>query len=130
MCKTQRQPAWIVLALLAACSGRSRGANDFSLPGDRGGAWPGGIGAVLRYNERERVLAIHRCPPEGAAARAGVREGDVIVAIDGAAVSGLSRHDVVARLRGEVGTTVTLRVRRDGAERDLRVERAPYQRPE
>ena len=52
------------------------------------------------------------------------------VAIDGAPVAEMDERGVVARLRGEVGTTVTLRVRRDGAEREVRVERAPYRRRE
>ena len=73
---------------------------------------------------------VHRAPADGAAARAGLREGDVIDAIDGEPVAGRAEREVVAALRGEVGTVVVLRVRGGdgGAGRDVRVERAPYRR--
>lgn len=85
---------------------------------------------MFRYGSTTRTLTVHEAPAEGAAARAGLREGDVVVAIDGTAVSGLEQREVMARLRGEVGTTVTLRVRRGAAEREVRVERGPYRRRE
>jgi C-terminal processing protease CtpA/Prc len=131
--KPQRPPAAIALAALAllACAGRSpAGAATLTLPGQRGGAWPGGVGAVLRYAASARRLTVHEAPADGAAARAGLRAGDEVLAIDGATVAELPQDAVVARLRGDVGTVVTLRIRRDGVERDVPVERAPYRRPE
>jgi carboxyl-terminal processing protease len=115
--------------LSVACS-VARGGGSVALPGERGGAWRGGVGAVFRYGASTRTLTVHEAPSGGAAARAGIHAGDVVVAIDGVALTTLEQHEVVARLRGEVGTTVTLRVRRDGAERDVRVERGPYGRRE
>jgi carboxyl-terminal processing protease len=88
--------------------------------------WPGGIHAVLRYRPAERALFIERVPANGAAARAGLQPGDEVVAIDGEPVSAMSEEALRARLRGEVGTHVRLRVRRDGAEREVDIERAPY----
>lgn len=137
MRKPQRHPALFLalslalpLALPGCPGGRTGGGGTLTLPGQRGGQWPGGVGAVLRYGATSHTLTVHEAPADGAAARAGVQAGDVVVAIDGAPVSGMDEREVVARLRGEVGTTVTLRVRRDGAERDVRVERAPYRRRE
>ena len=117
------------LFAVSACS-VARGGGSVALPGDRGGPWRGGVGAVFRYGSSTRALTVHEAPAGGAAARAGLHAGDAVVAIDGAAVSAMEQHEVIARLRGEVGTTVTLRVRRDGAERDVRVERGPYGRRE
>lgn len=135
MCKPQRTPtalfAALLLACLAACPARGRGARaGEGIPGvgERGGRWPGGIGAVLRFRETEGALVVHRAPEGGAAADAGLREGDAIVAIDGEPVRGRDRAAVVERLRGEVGTRVVLRVRRGAEERDVTVERAPYRR--
>lgn len=129
--KTQHRLLALALAALGglACN---RHQTPTGLPGvgDRGGSWPGGVGAVLRFRESEGLLVVHAAPPDGAAARAGLRVGDAVVAIDGHPVAGSSQPDVVARLRGEVGTTVTLRVRRDGTERDYPVERAPYRQSE
>lgn len=90
------------------------------------GSWPGGVGAVLRFRQREGVLVLSDVPARGAAARAGLRAGDVVVAIDGAPVAGLTLAQVVEKLRGQVGTRVVLRVRRGIVARDFTVERAPY----
>lgn len=96
------------------------------MPGSRGGAWPGGIGAVLRHSASERRLFVQRAPSEGAAARAGLRAGDELVEIDGTPVRDMDHASVVMRLRGEVGTRVRLTVAQDGGRRDVEVERAPY----
>lgn len=96
--------------------------------GNLGGQWPGGIGATLRHRPSEGVLVLDRVPEGGAASRAGLRHGATIVAIDGQPVRGHSPAELVARLRGEVGTVVVLRVRRADREEDVRVERAPYAR--
>jgi carboxyl-terminal processing protease len=95
-----------------------------------GGHWPGGIGAVLRFREHTGTLAVHECPTDGAAARAGLHVGDTILAIDGTLITGLDQSAVVSRLRGEVGTTVILRIQRPGepTEREVTIERAPYRR--
>ncbi len=130
MCKTQRRWAAAAAMVFAlACTPRQRRSLD-GFVGDRGGAWPGGIGAVLRVRAGDGRLFIHRAPDEGAAARAGLRAGDEITAIEGEPVAGIDRGVLVQRLRGEVGTTVRLTVRSDdgGATRDVSVERAPYRR--
>ncbi len=141
MCKSQRRTelffarslaALVALSALDACSTRSRrgSSGELSGLGDRGGSWPGGIGAVLRFRARDGLLVVHRAPADGAAARQGLREGDVIEAIDGVAVAGRTEREVVTALRGEVGTAVVLRVSGadGGAAREVSVERAPYRR--
>jgi S1-C subfamily serine protease len=109
-------------ALLGACPAGAPGLGNF------GGRWPGGIGATLRHRGAQGVLVLDRVPEGGAAARAGLRHGEVIVAVDGQPVRGRTPTELVARLRGEVGTVVVLRVRRGEREEDVRVERAPYAR--
>lgn len=89
-------------------------------------SWPGGIHAVLRYRASERALWVERVPAGGAAARAGLQPFDRILAIDGIPVDTLTESEIRARLRGEVGTQVRLRIRRNGNERDVVIERAPY----
>ena len=51
---------------------------------------------------------------ESPAQEAGIRAGDVIVAVDGVDVTGQSVDDVVGKVRGEEGSQVTLRITRDG----------------
>jgi regulator of sigma E protease len=56
--------------------------------------------------------------PGEPAERAGLKEGDVILSIDGAPVDA---ERTLAVIRGSVGKPLTLRVRRDAAERDFTV---------
>jgi carboxyl-terminal processing protease len=94
--------------------------------GDLGGPWTGGIGAVLRHRAHDSTLLVHDVPPRGTAAAAGLRPGDRVLAIDGLPVAELDARAIVSHLRGPVGSFVRLTVARDGVERTLRVERAPY----
>ncbi len=65
-------------------------------------------------------------PAGGAASRGGLHSHDRIVSIDGVPVATLSEETVRQRLHGEVGSHVRLRVERDGTEREVDIERAPY----
>jgi carboxyl-terminal processing protease len=66
-------------------------------------------------------------PVDSVADRAGLREGDRLIAVDGQPVEGLSSRSLRERLTGEVGSFVSLRVVRGEQELTLRIERAPYQ---
>lgn len=59
-------------------------------------------------------LYVGRVLREGPAYQAGLRHGDELVSIDGMAVSGKSYEQVVKMVRGEAGTNVKLRVKREG----------------
>lgn len=93
---------------------------------DPGRAWDGGIGAVLRFRERDRSLVVQDVPPDTAAARAGLAVGDEVVEIDGAPVADMTLEEVVRRLRGPVASRVRLAVRRAAVTREVEVEREPY----
>jgi carboxyl-terminal processing protease len=70
----------------------------------------GGIGVNFTLNDQGRiVLSPMR---DGPAARAGVQEGDILISIDGVALPEKAELDDAARIRGEVGTPVTIEVRR------------------
>ncbi|MFM2090484.1 MAG: hypothetical protein RLZZ127_973 [Planctomycetota bacterium] len=69
-----------------------------------------GIGAYLR-DEEGRVV-IDRVMPGRPAERAGVADGDVILAIDGETTTGLSLDQAVRRIRGPKGTAVRLTLSR------------------
>jgi len=59
------------------------------------------------------------------AARAGIKPGDFILAIDGAAVSEMTLSEAVEKLRGAIGSAVKLTMRREGASPfDLTLTRA------
>jgi carboxyl-terminal processing protease len=74
----------------------------------------GGIGIDLRVDsDFPRIVA----PSEGGPAeRAGLKTSDTIVKIDSASTRGVSLIEVVKRLRGPEGSTITLTVEREGAK--------------
>jgi carboxyl-terminal processing protease len=82
----------------------------------------GGIGVeVGLQDEYFTVIA----PMDGTpAARAGLQAGDRIVEIDHQPLKGRTLVDVVNQLRGEAGTDVHLRIRRDGEASDVSLTRA------
>ena len=71
----------------------------------------GGVGVELRRDAEGHLgLAPY---PDSPADRAGIRDGDVLLAVDGEAVTGgTSVDDARAWLHGEPGTTVTLTISR------------------
>ena len=69
-----------------------------------------GIELVLKNNLPTVVAPIADAPAE----KAGVKANDVIMEVDGVKTSTLSFNDVVTKIRGAVGTKVTLTIARPG----------------
>ncbi len=83
----------------------------------------GSIGVMLVRNHANGRVSIRTVPP-GTGQRAGLEPGDEIVAIEGKPVSGFSSDEEIRKaLRGDVGTKVKLTVLREGARREIEVER-------
>jgi len=68
-----------------------------------------------------QVLSVQPASP---AAKAGLRPRDVLVRVASSSVVGRSVADVVTRLRGDAGSTVTVQVRRGRALMTMRLRRA------
>lgn len=86
-----------------------------------------GIGVLVGMpkpgKDRLVVLTVYAGSP---AEKAGIMAHDSIVAVDGRPVTYEEREDILGRIRGPVGTTVTLTVRSPGkTEREVTVRRAP-----
>ena len=60
-----------------------------------------------------------RCP-ERLASVPGIRPGDLLVEVDGISAAGWTMERAVQALRGPIGTTIDLAVRREGVEAPLR----------
>lgn len=56
------------------------------------------------------------------AAKAGVKAGDYIIALDGESVIGLNLNDAVDRMRGKVGTKIKITIQRTGATEPIELE--------
>jgi len=79
----------------------------------------GGIGALIHQNGEYVVISE---PYEGSPAQKGdLRAGDRILEINGQSAKGKSYSDVSAILKGQAGTTITLKIQRPG-------ENAPLER--
>ncbi|MGW6707375.1 S41 family peptidase [Streptomyces sp. NPDC054956] len=72
---------------------------------------------------RDGRVEIDRVQSGGPADRAGLRAGDRLLSIDGQGASGLRVAEVVALLRGAVGTPVVLHLSRDGVDLTVTVRR-------
>lgn len=78
-----------------------------------------GIGAIIRYNMKIDNSVIDE-PYEGTpAAEAGLKKGDVILSVDDSTMVGKDNNYVSSHLRGDVGTTFLLKVRRPSLGKDL-----------
>ncbi|MCD8317708.1 MAG: S41 family peptidase [Paraprevotella sp.] len=78
-----------------------------------------GIGAVIRYYKKEDRVMIIEPWEDSPATDAGVKAGDVIMAIDGKDMKGKNSQDVSNLLRGDAGTTFELTVKRTGVPAPL-----------
>ncbi|MFN3566295.1 MAG: tetratricopeptide repeat protein [Burkholderiaceae bacterium] len=81
----------------------------------------GRIGIGIAQDEATGQIVIREVLAGLPAARAGLRAGDRLIAVDGEEVTGSSVAEIVQRLRGAPGTTVTVTVRREGSEGPLAV---------
>ncbi|HYC65395.1 MAG TPA: S41 family peptidase [Reyranellaceae bacterium] len=81
----------------------------------------GGVGITVERTDDKRVL-IRNVQDNAPAARAGLRVGDQIVAIDNLRVGERGLAEVVAQLRGPVGAPVVITVQRTGDARELPFE--------
>ncbi len=74
------------------------------------------VGLGIELEPTDAGVRIVAPMPGGPAARAGLRAGDLIVQVDDKPLQGVALADAIARMRGDVGTQVSLVVRRAGAE--------------
>ncbi len=72
----------------------------------------GGIGVVIEYDHRNETLMISSINVGAPAESAGFKVGDYIWAVDGVAVSDMGYLNAVYAVRGEIGTDVTVTVKR------------------
>jgi len=83
-----------------------------------------GIGAQVDQDPVTGEIVIVTPFRDSPAEKAGIRAGDVILAVDGESTKGWSVAEAVKRIRGEQGTPVTITIRDSKDEtRDVTIER-------
>lgn len=81
-----------------------------------------GIGVVMGMdnNKNINIVAVMEDSP---GQKAGLAEGDQIIAVDGTPVTEMAFDEVAAHVRGEPRTDVVLTIMRDGAQQDYTITR-------
>ena len=87
------------------------------------------VGVGIRLEDRDREVVVASPIGGSPAAEAGVRSGDVVIAVDGKSVREQDTSEVVEKIKGPEGTEVELTVRRGDEERDFTLERARIDAP-
>ncbi|BDF57944.1 peptidase S41 [Christensenellaceae bacterium] len=83
-----------------------------------------GIGASVTQDADTLLTTVKSVEPDGPAAQAGMREGDVIVAVNGADVTQTSLENLIYdHIMGDVGTQVVVTVKRGDKRLDLPMTR-------
>lgn len=85
-----------------------------------------GIGMLASYDSEKEAILVTMVMPDSPAEKAGILPGDLLIAIDDAAVADIPYSEAAALLKGEEGTSVALSVIRDNVRQmDFTVTRAP-----
>ena len=82
-----------------------------------------GIGITILAQEGEDGFEIIRVEPNGPAREAGLQSGDILVGAEDVDFAGMSSSEAGAIIKGEEGTTVCVRVKRNGQLIEFTVER-------
>ncbi|MBR3949920.1 MAG: PDZ domain-containing protein [Oscillospiraceae bacterium] len=88
-----------------------------------------GIGVTIQLTEDESGFLIIDVAQGGPAWEAGLEVLDVITAVEGEAVAGMTTAQVRDRVKGKEGTFVKLTVLREDEEREVSVERRTVETP-
>lgn len=86
-----------------------------------------GVGVVIE--SRDGQLTVVAPLENSPAAAAGIHAGDIIIAVNGEPIQGKAPEEVAALIRGEEGTTVSLGIRRGGADLEFSMVRKAVELP-
>lgn len=84
----------------------------------------GGIGVVVEYNHKEESIMVSSVYIDSPADAAGFKVGDYIVAVEGVPIEEIGYLNAVYKIRGEIGTEITMTVLRGEQRIDLTAVRA------
>ena len=79
----------------------------------------GGLG--IEVNEDKGLIKVVSPIDDTPAARGGIKPGDIITALDGKTLVGLTLNDAVEKMRGPPGSKIVLTVKRQGVDKPVEV---------
>lgn len=82
-----------------------------------------GVGITIKVREDGTGEDITEVTPGGSAQEAGILPGDILIRVDGTSIAGMTNDQVVALVRGEEGTSLTMTILRAGKEMDFKLKR-------
>ena len=88
-----------------------------------------GVGITIQQSEDDSGILVIQVTVGGPAEEAGVLAGDVLVAVNGESILGLTTNEVKERVVGDEGTFVTMTFLREGREVTLDVQRRVVNTP-
>ncbi|CAN1173087.1 Carboxyl-terminal-processing peptidase 3, chloroplastic [Linum perenne] len=87
-----------------------------------------GVGVFINLEPKTGHLVVLSCIEGGPAARAGVREGDELIEIDGEQLDGVDSEVAAQKLRGRIGTSVTVKFSSKNPESDSKTREVELRR--
>ncbi|WP_302487182.1 S41 family peptidase [uncultured Megamonas sp.] len=81
-----------------------------------------GIGVVMGMDNEQKIHIVG-IMEDSPGQKAGLQEGDEILAVDGVSVKEMAFDEVAAHVRGEVGTNVVLTIMRNNTNQDITITR-------
>src|SRR5262245_27883042 len=111
-----------------AAEGQDKQETQTQQPQGDGANIPKGVIGVSLHVGAERIgdpasLYIAQVHPEGPAQQAGLKHGDEVVTVNGAAVTGKTYEQVIQMVRGEAGAAVKLGIKGEGRLREIAITR-------
>lgn len=85
-----------------------------------------GIGVIVIYDDAVGLVEIVNVVPDSSASELGVSVGDYIYTVEGESCVGMDYEEVLAKMRGDEGTTVNFTLIRDGEELPFSAERKKF----
>jgi carboxyl-terminal processing protease len=82
------------------------------------------VGIGVSYIQNGSTNMVQEVFKDSPAEKAGVKAGDVIHAVDGTVIDGMTSDEIKSRIQGDAGTNVSVTVIRDGQEITLDITRA------
>ena len=122
---------WGISDQLWAGDGHEKGGSQGPMYGLETTIPDGVIGVALHVGAERvgdpSVLFIAQVLPDGPAEKAGLKQGDQVTTVDGAALTGKTYEQVALMVRGEPGTVVKLGVKSEDGVREVSVTRVAGQ---